>query len=158
MRKFPSIGTNHHGFLRFKTSAVQKINDDFNKEKYQRSLSKFEGSSNQALSRTQTKIRKIEFSNKLEISAKKRSFIVNLSSKFGDSTPQKRSKTQVVFKSNPANNLNETQGFILYAIAVMYLSDSFQMSLNICNQDIRTSVKSEIYQANVLRFKALNLE
>lgn len=46
----------------------------------------------------------------------------------------------------------------MYAIAVMYLSNSFQLSLNICKSDLKTRVKSDIYQANILRFKALNLE
>ena len=34
---------------------------------------------------------------------------------------------------DPNQNLTETEGFINYAIALMYLSNSFQVSLSICN-------------------------
>ena len=60
--------------------------------------------------------------------------------------------------SDPKNEVSEKEAFILYAIASMYLSNSFQFSLRICDAEFKNNMQGKIYQANILRFKALNLE
>lgn len=65
---------------------------------------------------------------------------------------------QVQSGLEPENDLSETETFILYAIALMYLSGSFQVSMGICNSNFRSKVENKIAKATILRFKALNLE
>jgi len=48
--------------------------------------------------------------------------------------------------------------FITYAVAVMFLSCEYNFSLSICKSSFKTKFSSPIFKANILRFKALNLE
>jgi len=40
----------------------------------------------------------------------------------------------------------------------MFLSQEYNFSLSICNSSFKTKFSSPIFKANILRFKALNLE
>jgi hypothetical protein len=58
----------------------------------------------------------------------------------------------------PENDLSETESFIIYSIALMYLTGSFNVSMEICNSNFRSKVENRVAQAIILRFKALNFE
>jgi hypothetical protein len=77
--------------------------------------------------RMESKISKIEKHNILSVSKKRSSF------KF----KSRSSRLSPTHLKDANDNLNNTEGFIMYAVALMYLSKSYHVSLSICNSNFK---------------------
>lgn len=108
--------------------------------------------------RKQTKLERkitlLEQNNKMDVISRKQTILDGRDD--SQSTMQGVMRAQTSFVTE--NDLSETESFIIYAIALMYLSGSFQVSMGICNSNFKSKVENKIAQATILRFKALNFE
>lgn len=105
----------------------------------------FELYEKQKCKRTQTihnpiedKINRIESSNVLEIQKKRQLKLMTMKS-------IQSSNITLTSVSDPKNEVSEKEAFILYAIASMYLSNSFQFSLRICEAEFKNNMQGKIY-------------